>query len=537
MKSFVRRVITGLYRRLVYFNNNRKIARFAREINNNSAKDSTNTVVIFNASTRLIGMSQNAAFSLLTGWALKLQGARVVQFVCNSGLKKCVLGTDITNVNNSPSCRICIKQSQAFSAGIETRWFKFTPDDDINSKISNLNLEQLKSFEYEGFHLGQLVLPSLRWILRRHHINDYADIHSLYKEYIVSAWNVKREFEKLIHELQPKAVLIFNGMFYPEAMVKKVAQNMGIPAYTHEVSLQPLSAFFTDGEATAYPIYIPQEFQLNDKQNDRLDEYLNQRFEGNFTMAGIQFWPEMQNLDREIVQKIDSFKHIVPVFTNVVFDTSQKHANIVFEHMFEWLDVTLELIKSNPDTLFIIRAHPDELRTGKSSHENVAGWVKKNDVEKLENVIFINAKEFVSSYELIRRSKFVMVYNSTIGLEASIMGAPVLCGGKARFTQLPTVFYPRDKSDFLDLAEHMLSVETINIPAEYRINARRFLYYQLFISSLPFDGFVKNDGVSNGYVTLKHIKWQDLLPENSQTTKTLVKGILEGKGFLLDHEA
>ena len=36
-----------------------------------------------------------------------------------------------------------------------------------------------------------------------------------------------------------------------------------------------------------------------------------------------------------------------------------------------------------------------------------------------------------------------MVYNSTIGLEASILGAAVLCAGKARFTQYPTVFFPQ----------------------------------------------------------------------------------------------
>jgi hypothetical protein len=35
-----------------------------------------------------------------------------------------------------------------------------------------------------------------------------------------------------------------------------------------------------------------------------------------------------------------------------------------------------------------------------------------------------------------------MIYNSTIGMEAAIMGAPVLCAGKARFTQLDTVFFP-----------------------------------------------------------------------------------------------
>ena len=62
----------------------------------------------------------------------------------------------------------------------------------------------------------------------------------------------------------------------------------------------------------------------------------------------------------------------------------------------------------------------------KSSRETVEGWVASRAVDKEPNVVFVSPRETLSSYELIRRSKFVMVYNSTIGLEASILGAAVL---------------------------------------------------------------------------------------------------------------
>ena len=66
---------------------------------------------------------------------------------------------------------------------------------------------------------------------------------------------------------------------------------------------------------------------------------------------------------------------MVPVFTNVIFDTSQPHSNVVFPHMFAWLDCVLELVRAHPETLFVIRAHPDEIRPGKESRESVAQWV------------------------------------------------------------------------------------------------------------------------------------------------------------------
>ena len=60
----------------------------------------------------------------------------------------------------------------------------------------------------------------------------------------------------------------------------------------------------------------------------------------------------------------------------------------------------------------------------------------------LPNVVFIDSQEYISSYELIQRSKFVMVYNSSIGLEAALMGKPVLCGGQGRYTQIPDRLLP-----------------------------------------------------------------------------------------------
>ncbi len=73
-------------------------------------------------------------------------------------------------------------------------------------------------------------------------------------------------------------MIVFNGQFFPEAMARYVAQKCGIRVITHEVGLQPASAFFTDGEATAYPIHIPDEFELNDGQKRKTRRLSRQAF-------------------------------------------------------------------------------------------------------------------------------------------------------------------------------------------------------------------------------------------------------------------
>ena len=372
--------------------------------------------------------------------------------------------------------------------------------------------------------LGPLVVSSARWALRQHNLPDDEDTRYLVRSFMLSAYSIARSFAKLILKCQPGAIIIFNGIMYPEATVKWVAEQYGIPTITHEVGFRSLSAFFTTGEATAYPIDIPVDFELTPAQNRKLDEYLQNRIKGEFTMAGIRFWPEMRSLDKHTRERIKQFKQIVPVFTNVVYDTSQVHANKIFPHMFDWLGTIVEIIKAYPETLFFIRAHPDEMRPGtaKQSRESVRDWVSRNGADKLKNVIFIDSIDYVSSYELIQRSKFVLVYNSSIGLEATLIGKPVLCGGRARYTQYPTVFLPNTPEEFPSTAINFLDDGEIRVPPEFQKNARRFLFYQLYRTSLPFNDFLQ-PSQRMGFVHLRPFNWKKLLPKHSQTINILVE--------------
>jgi len=517
----------------------RLLARISRQVVSNS-KPSTNQnpVVFFNSSSRLGGVSLNAAFTQLTSWGLQLEGVPIVHFTCRAGMSRCVLGTDPDDHMASPPCESCIAQSEKLQGSTPTEWFEYAPNNALNKELECLTLEELSNYQFNtpnfqtSIPLGELTIPSLRWALRQHHLVDNEATRYQFRQYILSANRVVETFDAFLHHVEPAAVILFNGLQFPEATARWVARQHGIRTITHEVSFQPFSAFFAEGDATAYPIDIPEDFELSPSQNARLDAYLSQRFKGEFTMAGIRFWPEMSGLDEEFLKTVAQFEQIVPVFTNVVFDTSQVHANTVFPQMFAWLDLVLEIIKVNPETLFVIRAHPDEKRPGtrKQSRESVSDWVSQNGVDQLPNVLFIDSGEYISSYDLIRRAKFVMVYNSSIGLEATLLDTPVLCGGKARFTQYPIVHFPQTQQEYRRRAEEFLAAEKLYIPDEFKDNARRFLYYQLFRVSLPFGEFLEVHPTP-GYVQIKPISWEDLTAERSPTMKVLRDGILHERPF------
>jgi len=500
--------------------NNRRLAKLNRAVMNEyNIKPDQRPVAFFNASSRIAWMSQNAAFEYLAALGVALQRQPVEQFICHSGMTRCQLGTNRFDADQPPPCEVCIAQSGHLYKHLPQTAFDFQPSAELDAALAPLTL-------------GELVLPSLRWSLRRHHLKDDAPTKKLLREYIRSGWNVALRFVEFLEEKNPVGIVLFNGIAFPEAIARHIAQQKELWVITHEVGLQPLTGYFTTGQATAYPIDIPAGFRLSTLQDEKLNTYLTARMQGDFTMAGIRFWPQMQELAADWDETISGFRQVVPVFTNVIFDTSQMHANVIFEDMFAWLDEIKAIIAAHPETLFVIRAHPDETRPGKEADESVAEWVQANDLESLPNMRFIRSQESFSSYELIERSKFVMVYNSTIGLEAAIMGKPVLCGGKARFTQIPTVFLPASIEEFKVKAQEMLVAPAIDIPAEFQQNARTFLYYQLFKTSLPFDTWLNADSMP-GFVLLKPgISVHDLRADANQTMSTLIEGILHHGNFL-----
>ena len=183
---FIQHLKRGLVRRL----NNLKIASVAKRITRHSPPASGAPVIFFKASTGIDDLSWNSGFHLLTSWAFRLQGVPVVYFSCDSGLSKCVLGTNRDNVHKEMPCKSCVYQSKTLYTGIQVdtktgtrvNWFNFQRDLELVVAIQNLSVPDLMTFEWQDMPLGALCLPGLRWVLRIHHLNDEESTRYMLRE-------------------------------------------------------------------------------------------------------------------------------------------------------------------------------------------------------------------------------------------------------------------------------------------------------------------------------------------------------------------
>lgn len=512
----------------------RKLGEIERLVKQQEAHLTSDTrpVILFVASAHIKYFGLGAAGGLISSWALRLAGIPVMYFICQRGLTQCVLGSNREGVVAPPPCKECVGHRNEIYPSQFTHKFTQVADDTVlRADLQKLSWEELTCFTKDGTEFGKLCLPSLRWAQRRFNLIPDDFTRYMLTEYIVSAVHLAKEFAAMIERTRPQAVISMNGTHFPEAVVREIALTHGVRAITFESGLRGDTLFFTNGIATEYPIRIPSDFVMGPKENEALDVYLNERSKGEFSIAGRRQWPKMENLPPHLQDKMKGYRQIVTVFANTVWDTSQAYANRFFGNMFEWLEKTLRYADSYPDTLFIVRAHPDEARPGKVSNESVADWMKSSGYEKRDNVFFIAPQVHVNSYELIKLAKFCLVYNSTIGMEAAMMGKTVLPGGWTRYRNANACLDAKSYADYIEKFQGLLEFKgDLPLQPELVANARRYYYFSQFRAVVDISGFIKH--LENIEYTLKPFPLATLNPAYSNDMRVIVDGILQGKEFI-----
>lgn len=493
--------------------------------------DSQSPLLFFDASSHLTNLSFNAATSLLTAWSLRLAGQSVISLACHGGLGKCVLGLWMMGPQASPPCTACIRHHSVLHPPRHTVIFAPSPStySELEASLASLPFEALVDFHHGELEVGTLCLPAARWVLRRWNLQRDPTGHQVLAAFIASAIQLADELERLFATRPPRTLITFNGTYFPEAIARAVATAHDVPTITYEVGHRPLSTFFSPGIAPEYSLSIPDSFQLGTAEHAVLDQYMARRIQGDFTMGGVRVWPEMRHLSPSLQQKAALFGQMVTVFTNVVFDSSQIYAHTIFEDMFDWLDETIHLVQQHPQTLFVLRAHPDEMRPGKESQETVEHWLHTQGYLDIPNLVFIPPTEYISSYDLAAWSQFCLVYNSTIGIEATILGTPVINGGRSRYSQEAFTHRPPDRAAYRNLVRSFIQHGPPCLLEAWHQRARRYMYYSLFHASLDLSAFIAP--LSQYDYTITPFDAAALHPDNSPEWRIICDGILNGTAF------
>lgn len=135
-------------------------------------------------------------------------------------------------------------------------------------------------------------------------------------------------------------------------------------------------------------------------------------------------------------------KPIVTIYTATWYDWPHIYGMKNFCDMKDWVDSMFHVIKKCPDFQWLIRPHPLESWYGKLS---ITDYIKNMDAPHIR--LLPNG---VNGKNILDITNGVVTYHGTIGLEAAVLGKPVLLADRGWYHDMEIAKYSESREDFFN---------------------------------------------------------------------------------------
>lgn len=382
------------------------------------------------------GEIQFAQLSFLAH-ALRMRGAKVTALLCDGFLPACTLKK--VDHHESACTRWCHKNVGPFAhaAKLPHRWYsQFINEREKLECVrvaQNVAIDELRSFEFRGVPLGFHVDRSVESFFKvgAYDLTDPA-IVAKGREFLVAAMWLTIIGERVLDELAIDKVFMEDGEKTDWGIIRSVARRRGIPV---DVVLGAPRGHSLLIEHDRYPANNEQmplwpkwrDIPLTDSQNEELDAYFETRAA---TPYEDQHWTvtssisNHSDLRRKIGLPDRSEGLLFAMFPNLSFDAKLTTKTPTFDTASEWVAQTVRFFERYPQHHLIVKVHPSELI------QNVQDPTVRFLAERFDtlppNVHLLSPNTEVMAIDVVRLVDVVMVYTSTVGVEAAYYGKTVI---------------------------------------------------------------------------------------------------------------
>lgn len=495
--------------------------------------------------------SRRVLFFTVRGWfvhagteavlakALELRGARVEFFLCGGPLPQCDYKPGTDPHVTRPLCWRCTGFARRLLDAFELPlsmlddWIAPGTRQRARRLAAAKSRAELERWTYRGLDLQALVRPSVQRSLLRGDVGHDELSEKVLRGFLESAVVMVEAVDALLEEQTPDVVVMTNGLFFAEAILLARARARGIEAITYERGI-PVGSVLFDRNQPAIRFDLDDDWPevrdrpLGETQSQRLDEYLESRSKGRSGV--IELWPTMERERDALLQRLelDPTTPLAVLFTNVLWDSAVYGRDVGFDGMFDWVHETIDLFARDPHRQLVIRVHPAEVRIPMStSRDRVVDRIRRRFPELPPNVRVVAPEDPASSYTLMDLADAVLVYTSTIGLEAAVRARPVVVAGRTHYRGRGFTLDVETKKD-LD-AKVAAAFSLRRLPPEKVALARRYAHLFFLELMQPFPWIVDTPRSAR---TLTFSRLDDLSPGKNERLDRLCRAILEGEPFL-----
>jgi hypothetical protein len=328
---------------------------------------------------------------------------------------------------------------------------------------------------YEDFDIGESVLSSYISKTRdRDLVLD--DSRETQLKILKNALKVYLAIKRLFAERNIDKLIVFNGRWDYYRAAFRAAQSIQIPVLAIE-------NFRTGGYKEYFPDSLPHNMDLKGRKMEECWQ-LALTPENQKIALGETFFTRKRK-GEVVVDKAYSkgyVKRLLPEGIDlnrksiVLFNSSddefaavgKDYRKTLFRNQVEGIDHLIELIgKKYHEFQLIIRMHPNLSGLEFSYVSDVLSCHKRYD-----NIFVVPPESKVDSYSLIELAWKVVTFGSTIGVEATFFGRPVILLAKTYYWKMNVAYVPDSLSE---VEEYILQ----ELQPKPRLNALKIGYYFL----------------------------------------------------------
>ena len=272
---------------------------------------------------------------------------------------------------------------------------------------------------------------------------------------------------------KPDVVLIPNGLILEMGIVFRVARYLNIDAVTYEFNDQREQIWLAQNSSimqqdTDYIVDARCHLPITDEMFERVADLENAR-------RGARVWGKSKRLwqyvssqgakETRALLKLDD-RPVVMLAANVLGDSLTLGRDIFAASMTEWITKTVQYFAKRTDVQMVIRVHPGEkLVPQAKSMETV---VREALPELPSHIHVIGALDKINTYDLIEIADVGLAYTTTVGLETTMNGRPVISCGQTHYRGRGFTLDPNTWDEYYATLEKVLA----DIPA-YQLDEKQ----------------------------------------------------------------
>lgn len=405
-----------------------------------------------------------------------------VHILLNNGIFDICTGDSLKEMNG---CSFCAKRAKRsinnISRNFHIHEIKSYFDNSI--KYNNLNynsISDIKKIKYKGAEIGFACLST--YISKTRNLDPVitGGTRKDFNYLLLRSRILTDVIDSVLDDIKPEMVYLFNGRFYNSRPVFDLARQRNINTrcmdaieYADGTLVKQISNNTTLHNIKNYNSQINRSWNLssvsfNDKKRIAND-FFNKKRDG--------------TPNRDVVYTKHQKKGLLPVGFDknkqniVIFNSSEdEYAAIsdeydelsLFKTQIEGLEYLFKTFQDNEKIHFYLRIHPNLSGIKYKYHTDLYLFQKK-----YSNVTVIPPESEVSSYALLDAAEKVIVFRSTMGVEAAYWDKPVILLSGAAYYYLDICYKPRSTSQ---LRKMIIS----KLKPKGKDNALKYAYFSMY---------------------------------------------------------